>query len=350
MPTFSDFLNYGPGAWNAEKNRKNKAAWEQRVKELLEQALDAREPKNFSDDPAHVGPVMPAHTPELTPSQEVDLAKGLNITGINPHTFFNKGKLEGDSRVAQAQAQAIERALPQINDPGQLTDLALGKSIAPGAMAGGIGYNKYSGEVGYESPAVTALADKYKAQTQEVDQRVNEVDRLLGQVSDPRFRANVANQRSVTNLTTKKFKTADGRLIEGMVSFDASGKPVVVPVTNDASGNAYTAVPSSSTRQFRQTKHPDTIWQEAYTQARNELTKGKYKFSRSGPPEDEVKTLADTIFAGKMRQEAPDSLGGIEDEPAAQYGSADEVKAAYKAGRMSREEAMRILQEEFGFQ
>ncbi len=269
-----------------------------------------------------VGPVQPA---------PVDPAKMSNIA--RSIALFNKtlgvgGKVDDMAQAADIEQKARDRAAV-IQNPA----LALPTAQAFFATSGKAPFDNVN-NTGYSLNALTG--GQFEANPV--------LAKLFGDVERSRATENLA-QAGSANASAGLANARRDRVVTGL------DKPVTI--VDDETGQAtVTAIPTrGETRTIGVAPAKGSGVDATNAKTRNQIIAAVEK-EMPGAPEADImaevnKRLARRGITGN-KNPAPSASGPRIPSQSGQYKSADEVKAAFKAGKVSREDAMAILQRDFG--
>ena len=234
-PKLSDFLRYGPGAFEAARKREEKKVAEELAPTLLELKNVAGQPTKEYVDPNGYNVNLPSA--KFDSVDQLDLTRALNTIGIDEKQLN-----------ATRQTDKLNRAIDNLSSPEQRVDALNKKSVAPVGFNGGTAYNRLNtnSPIIDSTDAIKSLARLRDAKAGEQTLRNEALQSILDNPEiDPLTMATVANKGSTFKPQRVKVRRMDGKQVYMDATPQIGGGFSYTPA-NDQKGNPLIVPPSPS--------------------------------------------------------------------------------------------------------
>lgn len=295
----------------------------------------------------------------------------LHALGVNPAQAASASNTDIRSR-------ALREVLPQLA-PTQQVNAANKLDVSPVRSSGGIVFNRFTGDF-TQSDALDALAEQRHAaaglstaMAGDVNFRAKALEDLLSIPTSPVLAADIINKKGVSKPTIVKVRRKDGseqlfnatRNQQGGYDYSPATADGTTPLIAEPDPTGSDSTPLQKDTAFivqtlkippneallykLQSKRKDAA------QAWSDLVSRLVSAQKYDDPAD-IQQKAEQVWA-VMRPGEPvptsaptPSRGGTAPSGGSAYPSDQAVKAAFRAGTLTRDEAMSILRRDFGYE
>lgn len=333
-------------------------AQEQEISDAFDRMMELRQKQSYAEN--NNGPDGPV---QFSDTDNMRLYQAMGQAQIDPQKI-------AANKMAQARLKVFQEAAAGIDNPYAKGNLANKLDVSPTRHASGVTYNRFdptSNAILDMTEAVRSngLIKTAEAEIKEAQSKVL-VNFLNQSGNNEALKVDAANNKPITKTNKAVYVGKDGKRQEydqilnpdGSWSYsvaqDEQGQPFTVPA--DASSTSQITnmndlisrgVPESKALELvyaSKGKTDQQLYEDFYKINLNLFRNPK--LAKTNAAEDLKNTRPDS----KPPWESVDEINQGGYESASTYKSPEEVKAAYYAGDLGREQALGILRKEFGYQ